>query len=315
MYVRYINILCPERYTFIFIMETLILEFIQFIQFEKRYAENTIISYKNDLEQFSAFIEKEYDMHEIAGVKHTIIRSWIVKLMEEDISPRSINRKLSSLKSLYKYALRKGIVTKNPMSKIVAPKTSKKLPVFVEQQNIQKLLDEDASTISAEDAPSNQRDKLIIELLYATGMRRTELIHIEKSQIDSYRNQIKVLGKGKKERIIPLPQELIQHIHQYLDNTKDVSSDYLFHDKNGKLLAPHAIYAIVKKQLAKVTTLNKKSPHVLRHTFATHLLNNGADINAVKELLGHANLSATQVYTHNTIEKLKNVHKQAHPRG
>lgn len=296
-------------------MEQLISEFIQFIQFEKRYSENTIISYKNDLAQFSVFIEKEYEIMELDAVKHPFIRSWIVKLMEQDIAPRSINRKLSALKSLFKFALRKGIVTKNPMSKIVAPKTSKKLPVFVEQTNIQRLLDEEESAVSEQDLPTNQRDKLIIELLYATGMRRTELIHIQKSQIDSYGNQIKVLGKGKKERIIPLPQELVQHMHEYLKMNNDVVSDFLFHDKNGKQLAPHLIYSIVKKQLAKVTTINKKSPHVLRHTFATHLLNNGADINAVKELLGHANLSATQVYTHNTIEKLKNVHKQAHPRG
>jgi integrase/recombinase XerC len=304
-----------ERSIFIEGMEKLIAEFIQFIQFEKRYSENTVISYKNDLVQFTEFIEKEYEIKNLEEIKHPIIRSWIVKLMEQDISPRSINRKLSSLKSLYKFSLRKGIVTKNPMSKIVAPKTSKKLPVFVEQNNIKMLLDEGESKISDSDLPTNQRDKLIIELLYSTGMRRTELIHIQKTQIDSYRNQIKVLGKGKKERIIPLPQDLIQHIHEYIGANKEVKSDFLFHDKNGKQLAPHAIYAIVNKQLAKVTTINKKSPHVLRHTFATHLLNNGADINAVKELLGHANLAATQVYTHNTIEKLKNVHKQAHPRG
>jgi len=286
--------------------------FIQFIQFEKRYSPNTILAYQKDLEQFTNFAHDLQQLTDIDQAKHIVIRSWIVALMEEKITARSINRKISTLKSYYKFILRKGVITKNPMEKVISPKTSKRLPVFVEQKNMETLLND----IPFEEGFAGERDKLIIELLYATGMRRSELLGIKESDIDSYGGQIKVIGKGKKERIIPLNNKLIRCINHYRETKAAIcSGEHLICDETGKALAAGKVYTIVKKNLSMVTTVDKRSPHVLRHSFATHLLNNGAEINAVKELLGHANLAATQVYTHNTIEKLKDVYKQAHPKG
>lgn len=284
-------------------------EFLAFIQYEKRYSAHTVLAYQKDLEQFTTYYEAQTSDKNIHQASHTLIRGWIVSLMSEKITPRTINRKISTLKSFYKFLLRKGIITQNPMAKIISPKTSSRLPVFVEQKSMETLLER----VEFEEGFEGIRNKLIVELLYATGMRKSELLNIKTTDIDSYSGQVKVLGKGKKERIIPLHRNLMKTIEHY-QNEKP-SSDYLLCDKNGKQLTPHKVYEVVKKYLSMVTTIDKRSPHVLRHSFATAMLNNGAEINAVKELLGHANLSATQVYTHNTIEKLKETYKQAHPRG
>lgn len=284
-------------------------EFLTFIEYEKRYSNHTVLAYQKDLEQFSAYYEAQTSDKNIHQASHILIRGWVVSLMSEKITPRSINRKISTLKSFYKFLLRKRIITQNPMSKIISPKTSSRLPVFVEQKSMETLLER----VEFEEGFEGIRNKLILELLYATGMRKSELLNIKTTDIDSYSGQVKVLGKGKKERIIPLHQNLMKTISRY--QTEKPSGTYLLCDKNGEQLTPHKVYEVVKKYLSMVTTIDKRSPHVLRHSFATAMLNNGAEINAVKELLGHANLSATQVYTHNTIEKLKETYKQAHPRG
>lgn len=292
-------------------MKEQIAHFISYIQNEKRYSPNTVLAYQKDLEQFALYAIEECSIADIAEIKHTQVRNWMVSMMNQKITPRSINRKISSLKSFFKYLIRDGQLDKNPMTKVISPKTSKKLPVFVEEKHL-KILSNEAI---AEDDFEGNRNQLMINLLYATGMRRTELLQIKNNDIDSYRGQIKVMGKGKKERLIPLPNLLLVQIQTFKTLKEGIASEHLFCQLDGSPLLPHQAYRIVKKELSKVTTVAKRSPHVLRHSFATHLLNNGADINAVKELLGHSSLAATQVYTHNTIEKLKNVYKQAHPRG
>lgn len=286
--------------------------FISFIQNEKRYSPNTVLAYKKDLEQFIDFMHSEYAIKDAIDIKHTFIRSWIVQLMEQSVTARSINRKLSSLKSFYKYLIRKGIVDSSPMAKITAPKVGKKLPIVVEEKKIALLLE---SGSPEKNDFISLRNKLALTLLYTTGMRRSELKNLKESDVDSYQSQIKVLGKGKKERFIPLALEVIESINNYRSYKQGIASEYLLCHEDGSQLAPQHLYRIVNSELSKVTTLEKRSPHVLRHTFATHMLNNGADINAVKEMLGHSSLSATQVYTHNTVEKLKKAYKQAHPRS
>lgn len=287
--------------------------FIAFIEFEKRYSPNTILAYRNDVEQFAVFLDQFKSSLDEAS--HFHIRSWMVSLMKDGDTARSINRKISSLKSFYKFLLRKGVIQNNPTAKVITPKTSKKIPVFVEENSMEKLLNQ----IKFEDDIFGKRDKLIIELLYATGMRRSELRNIKDADLDSWNSQIKVLGKGNKERLVPLHPSMVIKIQHFIDERKKMLPEYqypfLLFGKKMLPIKDYDIYTIVKKNLAIVTTLEKKSPHILRHSFATHLLNKGAEINAIKEILGHANLAATQVYTHNTIEKLKNVHKQAHPRG
>ena len=288
--------------------------FLGYIEYERRYSKHTIESYTNDLEQFHLYLKSEYQKEVIELASHLEIRSWIVQMMEHKITPRSINRKLSTLKSFFKFLMRKGLVKKSPLSKVLAPKTSKRLPVFVEKSGIERLLTE----TEFPEGFIGARDKMILDLFYGTGMRRSELNNLKETDIDSYNAQIKVLGKGNKERIIPIQLELRTALREYIDlknQSTAMPSIYLFVNEEGKLLNASNIYQIVKKYLNLITTIDKKSPHVLRHTFATHLMNNGADINAVKELLGHASLAATQVYTHNTIDKLKNIYKQAHPKA
>ncbi len=294
-------------------MSDCVASFLQFIEFEKRYSKHTLLAYSNDIAQFQVFIQ-QYDL-KITEVKHTQVRNWIVSLMQDKTTARSINRKLSSLKSFYKFLLRKGEITVNPMAKVTNPKISKRLPVFVEKQNIEQLL----KHIKFEEGFWGERDKLIIEMLYATGMRRSELSGLKITDIDSWNSQIKVLGKGNKERLLPVHPQLLKIIQTFIisrdESFPELSHTHLLVGKKGLPIKDGEIYAVVKKYLSTVTTLEKKSPHILRHTFATHILNEGAEINAVKELLGHASLAATQVYTHNTTEKLKKIHKQAHPRG
>lgn len=296
-------------------MNELLQSFLNFIEFEKRYSKHTIEAYQNDLGQFSAYLKKEYEKEDIVIATHTEIRSWLVQMMEQKISARSINRKISSLKSFYKFAMRKGALKKSPLAKVQNPKTSKRLPVFVDEPGIDQLM----TQIEFPEGYEGERDKIIIELFYGTGMRRNELINLREADVDTYNSQIKVLGKGNKERIIPIHPNLRTSLKNFMKAKKEAvesqQEDFLVVDESGKKLAAYRTYEIVKKYLNQVTTVDKRSPHVLRHTFATHLMNHGADINAVKELLGHSSLAATQVYTHNTIEKLKNIYKQAHPKA
>ena len=291
-----------------------ILRFLKYIEHERRYSSHTITAYKGDLDEFSSFIASEYEGNDITFADYMQIRSWLVKLVENKISPKSVNRKISTLKTFYKFLISQGIIEKNPMTKILSPKTGKRLPVFIEKDNMQVLLNGSEFDESFE----GMRSKLIIEILYCTGMRLNELINIKIKDIDIYNSSVKVLGKRNKERILPLLNHLNTLIKQYLDSIHPSPRDkagFLITTGEGKKVYPKLVYRTVNTYLGKVTTADKKSPHILRHTFATHMLNNGSELNAIKEILGHANLSATQIYTHNTIEKLKSIHKQAHPRA
>lgn len=290
-------------------------DFTSYLSSEKRYSINTVQAYQRDLEQFFIYVQSSYEITDIKFVSHIHIRSWLAKLKENDNENRSINRKISTLKSFYKYLLRNEIVASSPMSKIISPKNVKRLPVFVNEQNMQDMLEHNWS----EDSDfKTQTDQLIVELLYQTGIRRAELLNIKCSDIDFYNYSIKILGKGNKERILPLMKEMIEQLKTYIllrDEIVKNQHSFLFSIANGKPIYAKYVHKVVKDYLSLSTTISKKSPHVLRHTFATHLLNQGADLNAVKELLGHANLNATQIYTHNTIDKLKEIHKKAHPKA
>jgi len=303
--------------------------FIDYIQFEKRYSPHTVTAYRNDLEQFYAYLNRQFETDKIEDVNHGMVRSWLVSLMEDKISPRSIIRKITTLKSFYKFLIKEGVVTINPMKRIISPKSSKRLPVFVDKDKMENLMEQE----EAKEGFSGFRDRMVIEILYSTGMRLSELITLKESDVDFHHSTLKVLGKRNKERLIPFSMSLAVNLKKYLElkkihlsalSGKNVSGtadpanfqlQTLVITDSGTPAYPKLIYRIVTGSLNSVTTLEKRSPHVLRHTFATHLLNNGAELNAVKELLGHASLSATQVYTHNTIEKLKKVYKQAHPKA
>lgn len=284
-------------------------DFINYIKSEKRFSKHTITSYETDLNQFFNYIEAECQITNPKDVSFKLIRNWISSLLENNLKSTSVNRKISSLKSYYKFLLVSNYVETNPTLKLISPKSSKRLPVFVEKDNMDSLFDKDFF----EDSYEGKRDKLIIELFYFTGMRLSELIHIKTSDIDKVNSQIKVIGKRNKERLIPITFNTLKDLNEFI-NFYEIEN-FLFADGNGKKMYPKKIYRIVNKYLTKISSIKKKSPHVLRHSFATHMLNNGADINAIKEILGHANLSATQIYTHNSIKKLKNVHKQAHPKA
>lgn len=287
--------------------------FLEYLKYQKKFSPHTITSYANDLRQFAFFLQQTFETNHAGQITHHMIRSWVVELLNASISARSVNRKLSSLKSFYRFLLREQLVQTNPTLKLQAPKSGKKLPVFVEEKSMEKLADNE---LFGENF-AGIRDKLIIELLYCTGIRLSELIGLRESDIDFSRKAIKVLGKRNKERIVPMVAELENSISRYLQQKASVAAnvEWLLVTDKGEKLYPRLVYTKVKHFLSCVTTVEKRSPHVLRHTFATHLLNHGADLNAIKELLGHANLSATQVYTHNSVERLKNVHKQAHPKS
>ena len=284
-------------------------EFISYIESEKRYSVHTITSYKVDLNQFFNYLIEEHNIDHPQNVNFKIVRNWISFLLESGLKARSVNRKLSTLKSYFKFLVISNYSDSNPTLKITSPKTSKRLPVFLEKDKINSLLDSNFF----DDNFMGHRDKLILELFYFTGIRLSELLNISISDIDFNNSQIKVLGKRNKERLIPLTDSLISDLKVFIN--KFNKGSYLFVDENKKKLYSKKVYRIVNKYISKVSSLKKKSPHILRHSFATHMLNNGADINAIKEILGHSNLSATQVYTHNSIKKLKNVHKQAHPKA
>lgn len=293
--------------------QAFIKQFLQYLQFEKRYSQHTITSYQNDLEQFFVYIEGAFDVPAIDKISSAQIRSWMASLKEDKMASKTINRKISSLKSFFKYLLKQGLITKTPLTTIITPKISKRLPSYVEQKEMQELFEKGEFS----DDWEGRTKKLIIFLFYSTGMRLSELINLKESQLDFSYRQIKVLGKGNKERIIPLSKELLHELQNYLDEKHRLyeSIPNVFVNFKGKPLYAAYVYKAVKLHLGSVTTQEKKSPHVLRHTFATHLMNSGADLNAVKELLGHSSLAATQVYTHNNIAKLKEVFKKAHPKA
>jgi len=285
-------------------------KFITYLSSEKRFSEHTVKSYTTDLTQFTSFLAEEFQIiDDVNEIRFQIIRTWVASLLENGISPRSVNRKISTLKSYFKFLIREGVLVENPMVKVVAPKSKKRLPVFIEEDQIETLLNK----VQFEEGFIGERNKLIIEIFYVTGIRLAELINIKISDIDFPNQLIKVLGKRNKERLIPLAASMMEELGSFIEKNK--KNQFLFTNLGGKKLYAKLVYRIVNKYIGEISSVNKKSPHILRHTFATHMLNNGADINAIKELLGHANLSATQVYTHNTIEKLKTVYKQAHPRA
>lgn len=288
--------------------------FLNFLKFEKRYSPHTIISYEADLTQFFQYLVSNYDAPELANVNSGYIRSWLAEMRSEKISPKTLNRKISTLKSFFKYQMKHGVIKQSPMATIVAPKINKRLPTFVAENDMKTL----KQYVEFPDTWKGKTDKLIVSIFYNTGMRLSELVNLKDSQIDIANSQLKVVGKGNKERIIPISKEVVREIEVYIKEKRDVQNvqtQNLFILENGKPVYAKYVYLVVKENLSYVTTLQKKSPHVLRHTFATHLTNNGADLNAVKELLGHSSLAATQIYTHNTIEKLKDIHKKAHPKA
>jgi integrase/recombinase XerC len=289
--------------------------FLDFLTIEKRYSVHTVLAYRKDLDQFHQYLKASYEEDDCSNANHLMIRSWILELMEKGLDPKSVNRKLASLRSYYKYLLRNNMLELNPMLKVKAPKTRKKLPVFVEEASMIQLLDHLEFTNDF----SGVRDKIVLELLYGTGIRLSELIDLKDNSINWHEGTVKVRGKGNKERIIPVPQSVLTSAKEYFNQkTKEGlcnnDSDFIVTNK-GEGVYPVFIYRLVKIYLNHVSTVEKKSPHVLRHTFATHLLNKGADLNAIKDLLGHTSLAATQVYTHNSIEQLKKIFDQAHPKS
>lgn len=289
--------------------------FLKYLQFEKRYSAHTVLSYKTDLKQFEAFLKSNHDNIPLAEANHALIRNWIIQLSEEKLDATSINRKIASLRSFYKYLMKMAIVQDSPMQKVKVMKTKKKLPHFVKEPDMNSILD---SGLFDGDF-NGLRHQLIIELFYGTGMRLSELIGLAESKINLRERTLKVLGKRNKERVIPFHDSLVPIIERYLKarNAKVPTKGHgmLLVKDNGDRLYPMMVNRIVKKYLTLFSSVDKKSPHVLRHSYATHLLNKGAEINAVKDLLGHSSLAATQVYTHNTIEKIKKVFDQAHPKA
>lgn len=287
--------------------------FIRYLTNEKRYSKHTVRSYESDLKQFAEFGNDLVGNFNPLTSDHVFIRQWIIYLMENNISPRSVNRKITTLKTFYKFLFREGVIDKIPTDKVVLPKMGKPLPAFVSKVKMDALFDQ----LYFPTDFSGCRDKTIMLCFYCTGMRLSELVELETGNIDYYNGQLKVLGKRNKERIIPFGKELEMQFRKYLDQRNKMKCDHnkVFITDKAKPIYHKLVYRIVNKHLGGVTTLEKRSPHVLRHTFATQMLNNGADINAIKELLGHANLAATQIYTHTSFEKLKKIYNQAHPRA
>jgi integrase/recombinase XerC len=287
--------------------------FFNYLANEKRYSRHTLRSYKSDLEQFTEFgLSLDKDFNPLT-CDHHVIRKWIIFLMESGTSPRSVNRKIATLKTYYRFLFREGLITDLPTQKIVLPKMNKQLPFFVGNSNMQMLFDQ----FGFPDSFEGLRDRTILLTFYCTGMRLSELVNLKVNDIDFYYSQLKVLGKRNKERLIPFGVELLSSFKEYIDQRKKLncSHNILYVTNEGNPVYDKFVYRLVNKYLGEVTTLEKRSPHVLRHTFATHMLNNGAELNAIKELLGHANLAATQIYTHTTFEKLKVIYNQAHPRA
>ncbi|HNV51050.1 MAG TPA: tyrosine-type recombinase/integrase [Bacteroidales bacterium] len=295
----------------------MIKDFFTYLELEKWYSKHTITAYRNDLEQFIAFLSLQYEGVSLEKVTHHQIRSWMVDMTEKGMSNRTIRRKIASLNTFYKFLERKKTILKNPVAKIIIPKMSTDLPSFIRDNELDMLL----NNMDFGNSFEAVRNKLIIEMLYATGVRRSELVNLELKDINMNDLSLKVFGKGKKYRVLPISLHLRDLLNEYLslretilEETKKIA-EQLFITSKGNPVYPELIYRVVKSYLSLVTSNHKKNPHVLRHSFATGLLNNGADIIVIKELLGHSSLSATQVYTHNTNENLKSIYKRAHPRA
>ncbi len=289
-------------------------DFLQYLKYEKRYSHHTLVAYEKDLSQFITYIDGEFGISDINELSHFHIRSWLATMKDDKQSARTVNRKLSSLNSLYKYLLRLGKVKKNPVRQLHSQKLPERLPAYLKEQETVHLLE----AVDFDEGFKGATDRMICTLLYQTGMRRSELLNMKEQDIEWALKQVRILGKGNKERLVPLGPHLLQEIKDYIQEKRKLEgneSPYLLVLDNGKQLYAGYVYRVVKKHLGMVTSLSKKSPHVLRHTFATQLLNNGANIQAIKDLLGHSSLAATQVYTHNNIEQLKQIHKNSHPRG
>lgn len=289
--------------------------FINYLQYEKRFSPHTVVAYRKDLEQFLTFLQEVMGLESVTGVNHHHIRSWIVEMLSNDRAPRTIHRKVSTLKTFFHFLRQRGRIGHNPMRKVVVPKTGKRLPATIQADHLTTLFE----AVEFGDDYAGQRDRLILELLYATGMRRSELIGLRLGQVDWSGSVVKVAGKGGKERLIPFSSSLGKKLRQFVElrnrTFPENPRQELFLTDKGAKMYPKLVYQTVKRYLTLVTTQEQRSPHVLRHSFATHLSDNGADLNAIKALLGHSNLAATQIYTHNSIEKLKRVYQQAHPKG
>jgi integrase/recombinase XerC len=293
----------------------LIQTFIDYLRFEKRFSVHTVKAYTDDLNQFFSYVHIQYEIENPEAISTLLIRSWMASLAEQEMNPRSINRKLSCLRSFFDHARRTGKLQSNPAASIQVLKTAKRLPSYVEEGQMNDLL----RHVEFPDDWNGKTERLVVEILYQTGIRVSELVNIRENHVNQSLQSLKVLGKGNKERIIPLGKSLLEKISGYVIQKSSYlegeGGGFLLENEKRKKMQTRQVYSIVKKYLSLVTTAEKKSPHVLRHSFATHLTNRGADLNAVKELLGHSSLAATQVYTHNSIEKLRDIHKKAHPKG
>lgn len=286
-------------------------QFLDHLLKNRRYSSHTITAYRNDLNQFEQYLTEIYRINTIEATPD-MLRSWVVSLLEEGIQAKTINRKISTLKSFYNFLLKEKRILSLPTLKLTSPKVKKPLPAYIKKSEMNTLLND----IHFGEDYEGMRDELILELFYSCGLRLAELINLKEGDVSFYESTMKVLGKRNKERIVPLHKVVMEKLKPYLEEKRRVfDNHFLFLTDAGKKLYPKFVYRKVNRYLGQVTTSDKKSPHVLRHTFATHMLNNGADLNTIKEILGHANLSATEVYTHNTIEKLKNIYNQAHPRA
>ncbi|HEY9115120.1 MAG TPA: tyrosine-type recombinase/integrase [Bacteroidales bacterium] len=290
-----------------------IAEFFAHLTLEKKYSVHTLKAYQADIQSFHSFVQNEFELTDLTKVQTIMIKDWMMFLVNSGTTPRTINRKISSLKSFYRFLVSEEIIKTNPAIYIHTLKIGKQLPTYVEKEKLNNFLNSEID----EDKFSQLRDRLIMDIFYSTGIRRNELIELKENSVNLSGNFTKVIGKGNKERILPLTKKLSKDIQKYLElKSKKFNNSvpYLFVTDKGKKVYPEYIYRLVNKQLTGLTS-SKKSPHVLRHSFATHMLNNGADLNTIKELLGHANLSATQVYTHNSIEQLKTIYNNSHPRA
>lgn len=288
--------------------------FLEYLELEKNYSDKTVVGYESDLREFEEYLKGVSEDLDLLAVDADLVRGWVVSLMDRGFASTSVNRKLSSLRSFYRYLLKRGYVTVDPVAKVQGPKAKKPLPVFVKETDMDRLLDQTDFGSGFEGV----RDRLIIEMFYLTGMRRSELVNLKDGDVDFSACVIKVTGKRNKQRLIPFAEQLKEDLLLYLSLRNEICAgacEAFFVRKDGRMLTPVAVYLLVKRNLAKVVTLKKKSPHVLRHSFATSMLNHDAEIEAVKELLGHENLMATEIYTHTTFEELKKVYEQAHPRA
>jgi integrase/recombinase XerC len=289
-------------------------DYINYLRFEKRYATHTLTAYQNDLQQFRDYLASEFTLSALTDITHFHIRGWLAGMKTNEQTPRTINRKISSLNSWYKYMMKHGYIEKNPVRQLHAQRLPDRLPVYLKETETEKLLE----NIEFGTDFKGKTDRLICELLYTTGMRRNELLQLKEKDIEWSQYQLRILGKGNKERLVPVSPVLLDAIRDYVfekQMRRHHDDEYLLNLESGKPVYAGYVYSVVKNYLSQITTAKKKSPHVLRHTFATHLLNNGANIQAIKDLLGHSSLAATQVYTHNNIDRLKEIHKLNHPRG